>query len=89
LGRASGIAWRVSRIRGNTARVKISWTTDPRRSKDKTSAPWYGHFLEFGTRFISARPFLRPAFFSKQGEALEVFRRKLGEGIDKQLSRLR
>lgn len=88
LKRASGIVWRVSRIRGSTARVKISWTTDRSRPRDQTSAPWYAHFLEFGTRHIPARPFLRPAWAAKRLEALEVFRRTMAEGIDREVEKL-
>ncbi len=44
---------------------------------------FWGMFLEFGTRFMAARPFLRPAFESKKYEALKVFGQELGAGIEK------
>lgn len=35
-------------------------------------APYYAHFVEFGTVKMGARPFMRPAFDAKKAEAVEV-----------------
>lgn len=43
---------------------------------------FYWRFLEFGTKFISARPFLRPAFESKKMEALEAMKQKLFQKLE-------
>ena len=89
LTRTSGIAWRVSRIRGDTARVKVSWTTDRSRPKASTGAPWYAHFLELGTKYIRARPFLRVAWTAKYLEALEAFKQRLAKGIEDEARKMR
>lgn len=44
---------------------------------------FWGMFVEFGTRFMGARPFLRPAFESKKHEALDRLGKELGDGIEK------
>lgn len=50
---------------------------------------FWGLFLEFGTRFMSARPFLRPAFEAKKEAALARLGLALGEQIEKAAQRLR
>lgn len=49
---------------------------------------FWGLFVEFGTRFMSARPFLRPAFESKKIEALNRLGESLGEQIEKAAKKL-
>jgi len=44
---------------------------------------FWGLFVEFGTRFMRARPFMRPAFESTKYQALDVIGKALGEGIEK------
>lgn len=44
-------------------------------------AAWYWWLLEFGTRHRAATPFLRPAFETRKGAALEAIRAKLKERI--------
>lgn len=41
-----------------------------------------GQFHEFGTMFLSADPFLRPAFDEKIGEAVKIIGETLAEGIE-------
>ncbi len=41
------------------------------------SKAFYGMFIELGSRFIAARPFLRPAFDAKKTEVVETFNKKL------------
>ena len=43
---------------------------------------WYLRFLELGTKFISARPHLRPALDNKKNEATREVGRVLKQGID-------
>jgi HK97 gp10 family phage protein len=45
---------------------------------------FYDFFLEYGTRFISARPFYRPALDSQASTALEVLRARYWEAIASQ-----
>ena len=49
---------------------------------------FWGMFVEFGTRFMSARPFMRPAFDAKKFEALNRLGEALGEGIEKAAKKL-
>lgn len=52
-----------------------------RGAKSRTD-PFYWRFLEFGTRKMAARSFLRPAT-NKLGEALAVFNKQVIRWIDK------
>ena len=61
----------------------------PGRSRQDKSGAFYANAVhqgartEFGTLKMKARPFLRNAMESKRGEALGIFSRKLGAGIEK------
>ncbi len=46
---------------------------------------WRAHFLEFGTRFQAAQPFMRPALENKAGESLRIFKRELLREIKKRV----
>ena len=86
--KARNIVWRVSRIRGDTAQVKVTWRTG--RPRDKSvDVPFYAAWVEFGTSRLPARPFLRPAFLESKMQALEAFRKALADGIDKEVAKLR
>jgi len=43
---------------------------------------WYWRFLEFGTRKMVARPFLRPALESRRREAVDAIKQRLSERIE-------
>ena len=43
---------------------------------------WYWRFVEFGTRKMSARPFLRPALEAKRREAVQAMKDRLSERIE-------
>lgn len=45
--------------------------------------PFYWRFLEFGTKKMAARPFMRPAFEAKKDEALNTFETVLAAAIAK------
>jgi len=49
---------------------------------DKKGA-WYAHFVEFGTVQKGARPWLRPAFDTKAGEAVQLTGKALWKFIEK------
>ncbi len=44
---------------------------------------FYGHMVEFGTRKMKARPFLRPAFESQKEKAVDIVKNTLKEELDK------
>ena len=43
----------------------------------------YVKFLEYGTRKMAARPFMRPAFDSKKAEAVQVFADTLRDFVER------
>ena len=48
-----------------------------------TRAAFYAIFLEFGTAFMAAQPFLRPAYEEHKDEVVGIFARVLQEAIEK------
>jgi HK97 gp10 family phage protein len=42
---------------------------------------WYWRFVEFGTRKMSARPFLRPALETKRREAVQAIKERLQQRV--------
>lgn len=44
--------------------------------------PFYWRFLEFGTKKMSARPFLKPAFEANTHNAIQIFQARLKTRID-------
>lgn len=55
------------------AYVGIAWTGNA----------FYGRHMEFGTAKMAARPFLRPAFDARSGEALGIFMDRLQQNIER------
>ena len=49
---------------------------------------WYWRFVEFGTRKMRARPFLRPALEAKRREAGQAMTDRLSERIEMEASKL-
>jgi HK97 gp10 family phage protein len=48
---------------------------------------FHGHFIEFGTRFMQAKPFLGPALFARARDAINIFRAEVKDGIERELRR--
>lgn len=52
--------------------------------KGKTGeTAFYWHMVEYGTVFHEARPFLRPAFVANQEKAVEIFKERMAQEIEK------
>lgn len=49
---------------------------------------WYGHLVEFGTRNMTAKPFMRPAWDALQMQALDIIRKTLGGEIMRAAKRI-
>ncbi len=64
---------KYAELTGGEAYVGVSWQGNA----------FYGRFLEFGTAKMAARPFLRPAFDARSGEALGIFMDRLRENIER------
>jgi len=43
---------------------------------------WYWRFLEFGTRKMAARPFLRPALEARRTQAVDAIKERLRQRIE-------
>lgn len=54
-----------------------------------TGNAFWGYFLEFGTRYIPARPWFIPAFERTTNVMLEELRIRIGKGIDKEFDKLK
>lgn len=55
----------------------------------KDQDPYYWRFVEFGTRKMRARPFLRPALEAKRNEATQMIRERLAKRIEAEVAKLR
>lgn len=66
-------------VRGSDGKVRFEYSDNP--------FYWFfwefGHYNTWAKRFIAARPFLRPAMLSKEGELVEVMRTYLAAKIEK------
>src|SRR5665647_1324023 len=79
-------------VQPGNLRKNIKVRLAPRKSRDVpieywtyvSKKAWYWIFTEFGTRKMSARPFMRPAFESRKQEALERIREYLAARIEKE-----
>ena len=50
---------------------------------------WYWRFIEFGTRKMRARPFMRPAFEQTKREQIEAIRDRLAKAIERAADKLK
>ena len=71
--------------------IKAKWAAPDRKSRQKEALVntllFYGRLVEFGTRFISPRPYMRPAVDENQGAIIERMATNLSAGIDRELRR--
>jgi len=52
-----------------------------KRYRKRDVDAYYWRFVEFGTAKMAARPFMRPAFEAKKGDALEAIKGRLADRI--------
>lgn len=57
------------------------------RLKAKTRV-FYGHFLEFGTKKMKAKPFLLPAAKATSSKVVSTFKEKVFEEVEKEVRKL-
>lgn len=75
----SGSSW-ISKYQVNiNPRGKVTSIT--RGRNHRSNSTYYSKFLEEGTRKMSPRPFMRPAFDSKKEQAVRVFKEVLSKKI--------
>jgi HK97 gp10 family phage protein len=74
------------------ARYYVTVRSGVRRFKNKKTGQWtkdyskdafYWRFHEFGTKFLTARPFLRPAFDSTMNQSIDAIRKRITLGLSK------
>lgn len=81
----SGKLWRsirVERVRARRGRLTVGYRIGVGKEA------FYGMMLEFGTRFISKRPWLRPAFEESHLAILEAMGTSLKKGIERAARKL-
>lgn len=61
---------KVSDISGTGINRQIA--VGPEKGKGSEHDGWYAHFLEFGTKNMSAQPFIEPAFLKTKNENQEI-----------------
>ena len=64
----------------------VAYAVSPRRGGMYDG--WYGHFVEFGTRKMAPRPYLRPAFERAGADTIKAFKRYLIKRVDRELVKL-
>lgn len=76
-------------------RLELGIVTIPASKTEHTASvavsvrkAFWGMFVEFGTRLMAARPFMRPAFEARKYEALDILGKELGAGIERAAKRL-
>lgn len=60
-----------------------------RGARVHTGNAFWGLFIEFGTRYIAARPWFAPAFRKAQDKMIKTVAEKIGEGIESEARGLR
>lgn len=76
----------IAELSTNTKRVAYVVVRHGKRfqhvgKKNINRDAYYWRFVEFGTKKMSARPFMRPAFEAKKREAVEAIKARLAERI--------
>lgn len=59
-----------------------------RGARVDTGKAFWGMFLEFGTRFIAAMPWFRPAVTKARDPAVNALKNALGRGIEREATKL-
>ncbi len=81
---------RVMSMRQEQRNARAEVVVGVRRVEKNTrrTDPFYWRFIEFGTRFKPARPFLRPALENKRTEAVDAIRERLAKRIEIEAQKL-
>ncbi len=87
LAYAVGILGGASASYGNTKSNRRKGLVGKKYQKQDTAFYW--RFLEFGTKKMAAKPFLRPAFDQSADAAINVIAAQLRVGLDKAVKKAR
>lgn len=81
---------KYGRLRDN---IGVRTLRDKDRNNKKvavhTGRAYWAMFLEFGTRFMAARPFMRPALYHSLTAVYHEIGRVLGKGVEREAAKLR
>lgn len=90
-GKQSKASQNYGTIRENLRliRLKFGLPDGTKGARVDTGDAFWSIFLELGTRFISARPFMAPAIESAREEALAKMADNLGKGIEKEAAKMK
>lgn len=75
----------IATIRRKGDKNTVQFSVTPSRGGKHDG--WYAHFLEFGTSKMSAKPFLRPAFESKQDEVLQATKEYIANRLPQEVEK--
>lgn len=84
--RTGNLARSIGVTKLRTKGWEVAYAVSPRRGGVYDG--WYGHFVEFGTKKMTPRPYLRPAFERAGEDTIKAFKRYLIKRVDKELSKL-
>lgn len=89
-GKRSKASLEYKRLSQNiTARpLKSAKRKGQRGARVSTGKAFWGYILEFGSRFIAARPWFRPAVESSREQATKALRDGLAKGLDREAEKL-
>ncbi len=89
-GKQSVASQKYGRLSKNikTAVLRIAKAKGRRGARVSTGDAFWGQFLEFGTRHLSARPWFRPAIEQSKDAAIDKLREFLGRGIEREATKL-
>ena len=76
----------LATIRRKAKQGEITFSVTASKGKHRS---WHGHFVEFGTSKMVAKPFLRPALENKQDEVLEAAKDYIGNRLPNEVAKAR
>jgi len=86
------IVVRKRRARKNTKTVysvAITYKRQKENKEDIKNDGYYGVFVEYGTKFIAARPFMRPAFNRKWRSTVKVAREYIAKRVEREALKIK
>lgn len=83
--RTKKLAKSIVSLKRRAEKGEVHFSVTP--SKGKPNNGWYAHFIEFGTSKMSAKPFLRPAFETKQNECLSAAKEYISKRIPQEVAK--
>ena len=67
------------RVNYRIHRAEVGW----RQGRDEKDDAFYGHMVEYGTRYTTAQPFMRPALDENEDKVVEAYKNEIQKQLDK------